>query len=527
MKLMGRVREWLKGEWELVFLLLSSLILKVILLSSDHIINLDGVRYISAAQQFADGNFLEGLRIDWMPFYSLLIAAFHFLVRDWALAGQLISLLAMVLALIPLYLLTRELFDKKGAFWTGVAFTICPTLNGHAVGLLRDPIFIFFVAWSVYFCLRAFQTEKIVFFTLTALSSTFALCCRLEALLLWGVFLLVLAALAIKNRLERPLLLKGISVLVGLPLIFGLLLGGSVLLVAGPDLTSFDVEGEHKWQLKDVVAGNSISYYKRKVSKGVLRNYQSRYEKLKDLESALPGWSHGGNLLETTRHYMPLIYLFSAVEALADNLFSFFVLPLLFGFGKRLNWHRGHWLILLLVCAYFLMGYYFLFTHDWISKRYVLVPALLLMPWLGRGLERIRARITRFRWPRFAMVLFLLVFCVVPVYKSLGDFIGQDKDNVVKVAGEWLAEQPDLKDALIASNDPRVCFYANQELNFIRRLPKDFRKVEAQAIRKQADLLIIETSSKSLGQIPEFKKFSLLKEFVGTKNHVRIYHRNT
>ena len=531
MNMFTGVREWRKGEWGLVFLLLFSLVLKITLLLSNEVINLDGLRYISAAQQFAGGNFLEGLRIDWMPFYSLLIAAVHFLVGDWALAGQLISLLAMVLALVPLYMLTKGLFDEKVAFWTGLAFAVSPMLNSHAVGLLRDPIFIFFVLWSVYFCLRALQTEKILFFTLAALASTFALCCRLEAILLWGVFLSVLAVLAIKHRAERLFLLRGVTVLIGLPLALGLLLGGGMLLVADPDLASLGQTGGHKWELKEVVTGNSFTYYKRKVSKGVLDNYHSRYEKLKSLESTLPGWKGSGNLLQTTRHYLPVIYLFSAVEALTRNLYLLFILPLLANLWKRTTMARGHWLIVLLAGSYFLLAYYFLFTHDWISNRYVLAPAILLFPWVGRGLEIIRTGIVNCRWPQIAMVLFLLVFCGAPAYKSLGDLAGPGKDDVIREAGQWLAMQPDLKNSVIACSDPRVRFYSSSAQNYVRHkelryIARDFRKMEKVAVDKKADVLIIETSPKKRHLMPEFKHFSLLKEFTGIKYDVLIYRRN-
>lgn len=137
------IREWRSWEWGLVFLLLFSLFLKSVLLLSDEIINVDAVRYIGAAKQFADGNFLDGLRMEKMPFYSLLIAASHLLIKDWVLAGQLISFFAMLFALVPLYLVTKDLFNQKAAFWAGLAFSLSPILNKHAVEVIRDPIFLF------------------------------------------------------------------------------------------------------------------------------------------------------------------------------------------------------------------------------------------------------------------------------------------------------------------------------------------------------------------------------------------------
>lgn len=530
LKLFDGMRDWRSGEWGLLFLLLVSLTIKVTLLSSDDIINLDGTRYLDAARQFAQGNFSEGLSIDWMPFYALLIAGFHFLIQDWVLTGQLISLFSLVFALVPLYLLTRDLFDEKAAFWAGLAFALSPIINDHAVGLLRDPIFLFFVAWSVYFCLRAIRTEKLLFFTLSSLSATFAFFSRLEAILLWAIFLSVLTVLAIKNGAERRFMLKGMTVLVGLPLALGVLLGGGSLLVAGSDLASSGRAVESRGQLKEAVTGNSIAYYQRKVSRGVLENYHSRYEKLKDLENEMSGWKNTGNLLETTRHYLPLIYLISALEAMARNLFPLFLVPLFTGFWTHPPRHRDHWLVLLSAGAFFLLAYYFLFTHDGFSKRYILVPAILLFPWVGLGLERIRSSIAGCRWPRIAMVMFLLVFFGAPAYKSLEDFPGSAKGKAIRGAGQWLADQPDLEKAVIACSEPRVRFYTSEKLKFLKEmesssLARNFSKMESVAFRGKADLLLIETSKDERHLIPQFKHYSLLKEFLGVKNDVLVYSR--
>jgi 4-amino-4-deoxy-L-arabinose transferase-like glycosyltransferase len=529
--LYSRVREWRSGKWDIVFLLLVSFTIKAVLLFSGDIINLDGVRYIDAARQFAEGNFPEALRIDWMPFYSLLIAGFHFLIRDWVLAGRLISLFSMALALIPLYLLTRDLFNEKAAFWAGLAFALAPAFNEQSIELIRDPLFFFFAGWAVYFGWRALRTGgMMLFFSLASLSTILALFCRLEAILLPVVFLSVLAVLAIKNRAERGWLLKGAAVLAGLPLALGLLLAGGVLLVAGSGPADSTRTAKLTGKLKQAVTVNSLAYYKRKVDKGVFENYRSRYRKLKELERTLPGWGSHNNLLATTRHYLPLIYLLSALETMARNLYPLFVLPLLAGFRKHPVLQRGHWFVLLLSGAYFLMAYYFLFTHDWISSRYILMPAFLVFPWVGRGLERIHLRISECRWPRLAMVLFLLAFCIAPACKSAEGLRGPGRGDAIRVAGQWLAGQPDLEKAVIACSDPRLRFYSSEKMTFLRAMEKssvarNVRKMESVAFSGKADLLVVEVSRKNRRLMPEFEHFSFLKEFVGEKNDVLIYRR--
>ena len=113
----------------LVFVLCLSLVIKIILALFTKVINPDGVLYITAAQQFAVGDFSAGLTIYPMPAYSLLILLVHFLIRDWVIAALAVNILMSVSVLIPLYLLTEELFDQRAAFWTCAAFALSPLPN--------------------------------------------------------------------------------------------------------------------------------------------------------------------------------------------------------------------------------------------------------------------------------------------------------------------------------------------------------------------------------------------------------------
>lgn len=513
----GSVRQWRKGEWDLVFLLVASLILKLLILSPGHVINPDGVRYIDAARQFAEGNFRAGLHIDNMPFYSLLMVAFHYLVQDWALSGQLISLISLVLAVIPLYWLTRGIFDQKAAFWAGLAFILSPMLNGLSIDLFRDPIFLCFVTWSVYFFWRSATDHRYLFYMLTSFSAIIAVFCRIEGVFLFAIFLPFLLVLAIKNRTERRSLFKGMAVLVGLPLLLGLGLGIFLWGFAGVELTSVIRLEEIQKRLRGLINGNFLSMY------------HFLYAQLKSFQNPNAYWSTG-SFAETARHYLPLIYIIGLLEAMSKNLFLLYVIPLWAGLRKCPAFKRGHWLLLSVAVGYFLVVYYFLFTHDFISKRYVLVPALMLYPWVGRGLGRIRYRIAATSRPGIAMGLFLIIFCGVPVYKSLREVARPDKGHFLKVAGSWLSSEADLRGDVLAGSDPRIRLYSSQELNFLNggeafSIFRDFDQTEKVALEKNVDLLILEISQKRRDQVPQFKHYSLQEEFADEEKVVLIYRR--
>ncbi|MBU1626041.1 glycosyltransferase family 39 protein, partial [bacterium] len=155
----------------LYYIILISFLLKSFLFMSDSLVNNDGLVYISAAQKFAAGHFEEWLSAFPMPFYPLLIAIFHFLIPDWVAAARIISIMFIVFALIPIYLLTKELFDRKAAFWACLAFALAPFPNSLAGGVMRDPGFIFFMTWAVYFALRTTQIPRIIFLVMTVVFS--------------------------------------------------------------------------------------------------------------------------------------------------------------------------------------------------------------------------------------------------------------------------------------------------------------------------------------------------------------------
>lgn len=516
-KRFARVRAWRKGEWALVFLLLVSLILKLTLLSAGHVINPDGVRYIDAAQQLAGGNFREAISIEKMPLYPLLIVAFHYLVRDWALAGQLISLFSLVLAVVPLYWLTKGIFGEKAAFWAGLAFVLSPMLNGLSIDLIRDPIFLCFVIWAVYFFWRSLTTPRRCFYVLASVSTIIALFCRIEGIFLFAIFLPILLVLAIKHKSERNSLFKGMTVLVGLPLLLGLGAGMVLWGFAGVELTSFSRLGEIRDRLQGILRGDFLAMY------------HSLYAQMKSFKNPAAFWSTG-SFAETARHYLPLIYLLGLAEATFRNLFLLYVVPLRAGFGKRPAFNRGHWLLLLVAGTYFMVAFYFVFTHDFISKRYVFVPALMLYPWVGRGLERIRAWIGGIRRPRIALVLFLVVFCGAPAYKTVSEAVGADKGKAFKVAGKWLASQTDLQGAVLACSDPRIRLYSSQELHFLRdgesfSIFRDLGQMEKVALANKVDLLVLETSRKKRHLVPELEHYSMVNNIVENNKEVLIFRR--
>ena len=167
----------------LVFVLCLSLVIKIILALFTKVINPDGVLYITAAQQFASGDFREGLAIYPMPAFSILILLVHFLIRDWIIATLTVNIILSVSILIPLYLLTKNLFDQRAAFWACVAFALSPLPNHWSIEVIRGPAFVFFFVWAAYFGHRAIKIGKLSLFSLAALFAMLSAAFRVEGLI--------------------------------------------------------------------------------------------------------------------------------------------------------------------------------------------------------------------------------------------------------------------------------------------------------------------------------------------------------
>ena len=489
----------------LILILGLSAIIKVVLALCIQDINRDGVMYISAAQQFASGHFKEGLYIYQMPFYPLLIAGAHFFIPHWIAAARFVSIAALVLVLIPLYLLSKDLFDRRAAFWGCPLFAIAPLPNNWAVDVIRGPAFLFFFAWAVYFAQRAIASTKLNLFVLAALFSWLSVLLRIEGIIFIPVFFLFIIWLSIREPEHRIAFSKGIIVWLAFPLLF---------------LVVFLTVLGHDWLFL-----NRMDYLIKESQNllrlGFLDNYHQLYEKLKTLEasSLYPGGKQ--NFSEIARHYMPIIYLFGLIESFIKVLFPLFILPLFWGFRHSLQ--RTHVFVLSVVVSYLLMIFYVLIYIDAIEYRVFFAPTFLLFPWIGAGCQHMLAFMKKSSKPRLFLALCGIVFLLSPFYKSADSI--RKQDNLISTSSEWLGKKAEFQKAKIVTTDPRVPFLAGRGRDYLIYDDKDndCSGLEQFAMQKQMDVVIIRISAKRRGRIDKFRYYKKVKEFIGKKNMVAIY----
>lgn len=501
----GKIR-WISDNRELILLLLISIAIKLTLVVYAPAINADGVRYICAAQEIWQGNLQKSLTIEKMPLYPFLIGAFQLALRDWALAGRMISFFSLVLALIPVYLITRQLFDARVAFWSGAAFVLCPRLNEHAAELIRDPLFLLFFLWSVYLLLRSLQTGEPRFFFFLSVTIPMTILSRIEGILLPVFFLAVVTLQSIVRKDDFRAMLKGVAVFAAIPLILG---AAAVLLLGSESLAfnRFEEVGEGMRQILDLRFFDS---------------YRNIYAKLKELEYGIPGWEGHFSFAENARHYLFLLYLIGALEALARNLWLYSI-PLLFGLTAIRQSARNHKIVLSLAVIYFLVGYLRLVQLNFISKRYLLVTAVLSLPWVGKGIVLILEEIYRRKIRKVAAGVFLLLILLAPVYKIFAHMGGETE--AARAAGEWLGNTGQVGNAGIISNDDRIPFYAGMNWGWMKfpSVSDDYLEMERLAFQNEKQYLIIEIAISRKHIVPEMHNYALEKEFFDKKNVVMVF----
>jgi len=487
---------------DLLILLLLSAALKISISLFTKVINHDGVLYITAAQKLAGGAFKEALAIYGMPLYPLLIALTHYVIPNWIAAALAISIISSVLTIIPLYLLTKEIFYRQAALWACAAFALLPLSNHLSVGVVRGPLFLFFLAWSTYFANRAIKSRKLFHFLLSSLTCLFSFLCRLEGLILYIFYTLYVFCLFLRRSQDRDTLLKGMLVYIAPPLLIFILF--SLGTKWPPTFNRID---------GIIPTINEIFYLQ------FMDDYIRIYNQLKIIEKTITEADKWQNLIEIVRHYMPIIYLIGLLEKFFKALFPPYLIPLVLGVWNARN--RNNVFIIVFTACYFFSLYYYMISTNSIRERYLLTPAFLLHPFIGVGLDQLWIYVKKSSRQRLLTILLVIFFALLPAYRSLR--ITWKQDKVLLKAGEWIAAVPQFQTAEIITTDSRVPFYAGRGAHYTWHQDPDYLSMEAVAESSQFDLLVIKKSKKNGSSSPPLKKFIKVKEFIGVKDIVSIY----
>jgi hypothetical protein len=368
-----------------------SLSVKLILLSILHqaTINMDGILYINAAKQYAAGNMTAGLAIYPMPAYPMLIALTHTIIPNWIVAGYFISITSMVLATVPLYYLTKTMFGMKEAFWASLIFALLPKMNEWALYVSRDPLFLLISAWFVYVGLKSSRKTDLFLFGTTFILAWTSILIRIEGLIFVFFYAGVLMYRAFAAKEDKARYFLKPLIWLGVPLGLGLITLGSM--------------GFH-----GISVNRFYQIYTWLVALfdgDFLNGYFHIYQFFSEAEKYPPfsGWHY--NFAALSRHYLLIIYMMGIMEILIKLIFPLSCIPLYMALKERFT---AHGKFILWLCFMFIaVVYYSLLTRDFVATRFLMIPAFLLLPWVGAGTNKLWIKRTNAPHKVLAMIILL------------------------------------------------------------------------------------------------------------------------
>lgn len=482
-----------------------SLLLKGVFFTSGSIVNSDGALYIASAVKYGQGLYSEAQQYYPMPFYPLLLTGLHALWPDWIIAGKLLSFLPLWLTLFPLYGLTQRLFDSQVALWTALLFAVLPAFNESGADIKRDPLFLFFFVTALFFLVVFFQQ------------------CRRRHLLCF-IFLAILATLV---RIEGILLV--LVALIAFPfcrqlrvrvaLLFKMLLSGVFLLIVLiAVLWCFKRYGLSFFSRLEEISLWAESLLQR----NFFGDYRHLMEVLKSLQETLPGADLHNNLIEVTRHYAPVIYLLGMIEMLVKGMFPTSLIALWghwqYGRGEKVRARR---ILGFMGLAFILLNLLFNMKMNFTTERYLWIPIVLMLPWLGNGLV---AWLHHLRNRKALPFLVSVVVLLAPLSKTVS-LAARDEDRTVVRAGRWLNEYDPGQQYEILYNDRRLPLYAGRVLEVNRVMPLNALSLLARE-NKQIELVAIYFSNKEKQDV-SVVGFKQLKELRGREKTVLFLRRSS
>lgn len=488
-----------------------SLCVKLILLLFLHqsAVNMDGTLYINAARHFAAGDIAAGLALYPMPAYSLLIALTHTVIPNWISAAYFISITSMVLATIPLYHLTKKLFGMKEAFWACLIFALLPKMNEWSLYVSRDPLFLSIAAWFVLVALKSIRKTGLLLFGSTFLLAWAAILIRIEGLIFIFFYAVILIRQAVTaGEPKGPHYLKLLIWL--FPLGAGLMLIG-IMGVHGIRVNRFDQV--YKWMVP-LFNGDFLNSYFQ------IYNFLSEAEN----HSPFSGWHY--NFAALSRHYLLIIYMMGIIEVLLKIISPLSFIPLYMTL-KRPVPRQGKWVFWL--CALFIAAvYYSLLTRDFIATRFLMMPAFLLLPWIGAGTNTLWLKATMASYNLWSRII-LVFLIVLPAVMTLN--LPRSNDNTIPKVVAWLANNSTAEKVHIVTNAKKVPFYADLETDnnpnwtvAVYENENDM-EIESFAINENATILILKKKHRKNKKMLVFDHFKKIAEFETKREMTTVYAR--
>jgi hypothetical protein len=204
-------KKYVSQDWLLLGLVLfAAIATRTWLITHTEVMARDGVGLVHYARQLQTEPWREVLRGNaHPPLYPLAILAVSLVLKPFWTAGvtsmmqlsaQLASAISGVLLLVPVYALSRRLFNTRVAFWSTLFVACLPAAARIMSDALTEGVFLFFVTLTLWLACRALEERRWLLWLAVGASGGLAYLARPEGVLALIAGGLVMAAWQLWRR---------------------------------------------------------------------------------------------------------------------------------------------------------------------------------------------------------------------------------------------------------------------------------------------------------------------------------------
>jgi dolichyl-phosphate-mannose-protein mannosyltransferase len=419
----------------------------------------DGPEFIRLAQALAAGDWRTVLGHPYHPLYPLAVTVAHGLIPDWERAAVTVSILAGTAAVVALYFLLQEAFDRRIAAIGGFLLAVQPTALELA-DVQSDSLYLALFVASAAALMGALLHERRSSAAWAGVFAGLAYLTRPEGVgtVLVGVGLLKLDVLrrhlsvSRSMRLMLPLCLTAGAIMAPY-VVYISIQAGRPTLTAKKSVTHMmgvsEVEARPETRGPDPLLAAHPEL--TPLPKGV-----------RVFRDAEPPPEGSANLLFAARQVVS-----ESAKALRPEGVLLLVLGL---FAVRGSLSRRGEVLAAYTALYLVVFFGLAATSDYLSRRHVLPAATLLFGYEAIGVTVLAGALGRLQRPALQTAIPLALVAAL----GLGKALRPDRLDALpeRQAAEWIRDQGHLEQGqAIASIKRRVGYYANAPFVDLRRTP--------------------------------------------------------
>jgi len=521
----------------LLIILLIAIVFRIFLMRFHYAIGFDEPHYLQLAASFRYNDVMELLHPYWSPMYPFFIAIFSFFFKNIELSARLVSVVSGSLVVLPVYFLSKKIFNEKVGLISAFLLAVHPSLAFSNTNAMPESFYTMITILGIYLAWKVIWKKSIFLALSTGFLFGSAYLSKPEGLGYFIVFLgfsFLFFLFQFKRAKDIKLNHTLIYVCIGF-----LIVSIPYIIYLYKELDEWTIST--KWHVNQ----RGIASGRTEVTE---ENRRNNFLRLIDNNNKLPAdmaWHEGnfhlfikkGKKESSSRDIINNIK-FVVFKLLKNNakiltetlpsVFTFFLL-ILFGLGLFANsWTKENWLlqIYLISCITFFWFIVIPFFH--ITLRYFIPLFPLCFIWIGKGME------VFFNWvkssylsmvkqdfhlisPHIALIFSVFLYVTFSFLPEFGEIIYKNKRSTdywaeayeMKEAGKWLKKHCDEPPILMNYNKA-VDYYAGQyDIRKGVSIPDhNFQDIMDYAKLRKVDYIVL--SSRYTGRnIEKFKTDSL------------------